>query len=175
VASLIQRERRLSKPASASAGANGVDSGSDTHQLPQLGPSDIPNSREGRPMEAARESQAPLAENVAPSTDNSGRELQASVVENVVLPTSSSMPNNDEDQIMEAAIQGDSRVPDDVPTTEEASTTRGEMRQSLATPILRANWRNVRDKQKAIQAKKRVQLTTLYTVYTCSHGDTMVI
>lgn len=185
MASLIQRERRLSKPASAGASSGRVGSSSDAHQRPQSRLPDKPigvHNREDRLMD-----EGPVTANIAPPTDNSMQEFQVLIAEDVAILTDSSMPidtsdDPNEDKTSEPQLQPmpprghfppierDARVHHKVPTIMgEASTTRGEKRRNSETPIPRANWKNVRNKQKAIRAKKWVKLTTLVTV--CARSD----
>ena len=142
MASLIQRERRLSKLASTGASSGGVGSSSDAHQCPQSRSPDNPigvHNREDHLMD-----EGPVTTNITPPTDNSMQEFQALIAEDVAILTDSSMPidtsngpNGDQTSKPQLQpmppqghfppIEGDARVHHKVPTIMgEASTTRGK-------------------------------------------------
>lgn len=195
VAALIQRERRLLKPASATATVVNNSLDAQSTQFPQLGP-DNPNNihnREGHSMDAEQEFQATVTENVVALPIDSSTSINTS-----------NNPNNniDKDQTMDepqlqlspatsslilqgpayvgtrarthpssSAIKGDSVVHNEVPTlTEEVGTTRSKVAHgSTIPPRSQTNWAKVREKERAIRAKKRMQLKTLLSVCTRVH------
>jgi len=156
-------------------------------QFPQLGP-DNPNNihnREGHSMDAEQEFQAPVTGNVValPTSNNPNNNIDEdqtmeepqlqliSATSSLILEGPAYVGTGARTHPSSSAIEGDSVVHNEVPTlTEEVGTTRSKVAHSSAIPPRsRTNWAKVRDKERAIRAKKRMQLKTLLSVCTRVH------